>query len=368
MLMLPGPETRGERTATNTLAPGAATRRISLPGPVAAARQTEPPRERDAPRPDSRGSAPHSPGDADRRVRVHSALAALAKGVSDPDHADLEELVEALREALAGASADEMSAVLDTFRETTDPGLLDSLASALKPHGLARPEVLAALGALAERDTSEVRRAAAITALGLAPPDDALVGYLDRLARTDPAAEVRAAAVKALGSSLESDPARGAAILERLLEVVLHDDDGGVRAAAIWSLRGRDADATAVGQLVRVLGTDRDLGPRQAAAETLADVGPEHRLAALAALEGALAEERDQDLRRTILTSIIRAGGAAAIPVLESVKARHADLARDADDYLVELRRGVTDMEQLSELKQRKDAARSTSAVAAQNE
>ena len=61
-------------------------------------------------------------------------------------------------------------------------------------------------------------------------------------------------------------------------------------------------------------------------------------------------------------------GGADSIPVLESVKARHADLAQDADDYLVELRRGVVDMEQLYELKQRKDDARRPASSSADGE
>src|SRR5581483_1865353 len=114
--------------------------------PVATAAAT--PAAPRAPRAEAaRSSAPErAPSALDAR------LDALARACADPERRELEASLQALREALAVASPADVAALIAFFKEATDPSLLDAIAEALAPHGLARPEVLAALSALADSD------------------------------------------------------------------------------------------------------------------------------------------------------------------------------------------------------------------------
>jgi hypothetical protein len=334
--------------------------RIPLAAPEAAPAATAEKAATSPPAPRAESAHPSPPTRA--TSALDAPLDALARACADPERRAFEASLQALRGALAEASPADLAALIAFFRGATDPTLLDAIAEALSPHGLARPEVLAALAAIADSDAANDRRAAAIKALGLAPADEASLARLDRLAREDGVTVVREAAANALGAVVERDPARGPAVARLLLAVALHDEDESVRAAALWSLRGQDVDEAGVAQLARVLARDPDLAPRQAAADALAFVAPERRAPALAALASALGTERDEDIRKTILASVVRAGGADSVPVLEAIKAAHADLAADAEDYLSELRRGVTDMELLHAAKERREDARRTQA------
>src|SRR5262249_28744605 len=154
----------------------------------------------------------------------------------------------------------------------------------------------------------------------------------------DRVSEIRVAAAGAIGTAIERDPSRGADLDRALVTIASSDPDPAVRNAALWSIKGSRADAATIGELVRILGDGADAAPRQAAAEALSDVGPEHKQGVVAALVAALARETDPEVRKAELLAVVRAGRQDALPALEAVERSHPDLATHARDYIDGLR------------------------------
>jgi hypothetical protein len=157
---------------------------------------------------------------------------------------------------------------------------------------------------------------------------------------------------------MEASAARRPALDAALVVVALTDADAGTRSQALAALRLHEADGATVDAISSPLARDPDASWRQAAAEALGDVSPACREKTLAMLASALDLEREPFVRRTELTSIVRAGRAQAIPTLEAIQRKHADLAQDAEDYLVELRKGEVDMDHLWAAKERAESLR----------
>ncbi len=89
----------------------------------------------------------------------------------------------------------------------------------------------------------------------------------------------------------------------------------------------------------------------------LGEVAAAHRARVLDALAAQFAQETDQGIRGTIITSIVSAGRLSAVPVLEGVKDA-GTLQATIDDYLAGLRSGEDDMQKLQALRSARQATR----------
>src|SRR5207302_434667 len=72
-------------------------------------------------------------------------LESLASGLAKEELEGYDDAVARLRDSLATARPDEVSALLERFRTSDDPALLSAIGAALEPHGLARADVRDAL-------------------------------------------------------------------------------------------------------------------------------------------------------------------------------------------------------------------------------
>jgi HEAT repeat protein len=220
-------------------------------------------------------------GDAKMRVRTHKVLEELG-------HARLR---WRRRCAAAGARMDRSEEDLlgDVLREAV-PGLAEALEHADAPVRRSAMDALEMLGPLALpalpalvhtlHEPDRFLRWSAVRTLGKLGPPAArwAVPDLTRLLQ-DPDADLRQSAASAL-ARLTAAPAAasGAAAPEALLRA-LEDEDAGVRAVALHTLRGLKVDASPIlPVLLRAL-SDSDAHVRQAAAETLGAFGPNARVA-----------------------------------------------------------------------------------------
>lgn len=134
-------------------------------------------------------------------------------------------------------------------------------------------------------------------------------------------------------------------------------DGGEFRAQAVRSLTLHEADETALCGVADLL-RDRSSDVRLSAAGALAEAPPGHRALVVAQIDGALAREDEAGVRHALLLSLVQAGRADALPVLDRVVGRDAILRQDARDYADILRRGETDIARIMDEKQGRDARR----------
>jgi hypothetical protein len=281
--------------------------------------------------------------------------------VSD-EHADRRARLQAL---IARDPTEALARLLDLARSSPDPGeAQDAIDLLLDAPGLAsRPEAERALTALASSGDQPWRRTAALHALGELPSETPeRAREIADVARRDADPQVREAAASVLCELGERSPGDVSAAAARSIAAGLSGEtDPAVRAALVGSIRDTRDPAVAEA-LMSALAGDSDAAARQAAAEVLGGVALASRPQAIAALAARFGSETDEDVQRTILASIVRAGRSDAIATLETLRANAGALAQDADDYIFALRSGEDDPARVTAIKEAREAARAGSA------
>jgi hypothetical protein len=203
------------------------------------------------------------------------------------------------------------------------------------------------------------RRAAALRALADIPNETPeRVNEIASIGRRDRERGVREVAAIALADLADRSPGDVAATAASAAVANLADEtDPAIRAALLGAIRDT-RDAAVANTLIGALCGETDSMARDAAAEALGDVAVAHRARTIDALAARFVAEPDEDVRRTILASIVRAGRANSATTLEALRPNAGSLALDVDDYLVALRSGEDDPEKLAALKAAREAAR----------
>jgi hypothetical protein len=356
--------------AENDRAPSA---RAAVVVPAATARRIDAP---SAPSPESSVVRPT----ASAAPSAHAAVELAAPSVAASDvktvlGASLKELVaasaardqgglDALKERLHRLAAENptaaLAAVLDAMKGETDPQSLTVLSSVLLDEALAgRPDVLAAIADVAQKDELPARRAAAVRTLGDLPGGDAarveLIGGLERQ-DTDPL--VRATAAAALGAVGERSPGPVAAAAAKcLVDAFASEQDPHVRASLLYAMNDT-RDPAVADALLGTLAHDQDLGARLAAADVLGTVAAAYRARAVDALAAQFGQESDGRVLETIIRSVVAAGRLSAIPVLQKMRGGAGDLQATIDDWLAGLQSGEDDMNKLEAIKAARETAR----------
>jgi hypothetical protein len=222
-----------------------------------------------------------------------------------------------------------------------------------------RPEVAAALAEIATTADAVSARASATRMLGeLTGESTDRIEKVGAIARGDASAEVREAAADALATMAERSPGELAARAAQALVANLGaETDAVVRATLLGSIRDT-RDPAVVSALVSALSSEASQEGRDAAAEVLGTVVWAQRGRALDALASRFAVEPDDDVRRTILASIVRAGRADALGTLQGLRSSAGTLEADVSDYLAILASGEDDPTKVAALKDARECAR----------
>jgi len=305
--------------------------------------------------------AKSSPSSARAATPLAAELKPLLKRLHEARDRDDEKAAKRERDEIAALIARDrhgavvaLIAALKTSDEDGEAGVvLDLLTS---ERGLPHGEVLAALSDMAAHDDIVFHRQAAIHGLGeLAGGDADRVAQVAALGRSDREGEVRETAAVTLGELGDRSPGPVAqAAAHELVQSLASERDPRVRSCLVYAFRDTRDDATA-GALFSAL-RDDDAGVRLAAADVLGDVAAAHRDQAVKDLAARFAQETDPQLRRTIVTAIVRAGRIGAISTLE--KLQGGDLQPFIDDFLAGLRSGEDNMEKLYAIRFSREQAR----------
>jgi len=222
-----------------------------------------------------------------------------------------------------------------------------------------RPEVAAALAEIATTADAVSARASATRMLGeLGGESPDRVDKIGAIARGDASAEVREAAANALATLAERSPGELAAKAAQSIVANLGaETDAAVRATLLGSIRDT-RDPAVVSALVTALSGETSQEGRDAAAELLGTVVSAQRGRALEALATRFAVEPDDEVRRTILASIVRAGRVDAAGTLEGLRSSAGTLEADVSDYLAILASGEDDPIKVAALKDARECAR----------
>lgn len=292
---------------------------------------------------------------------LNALLAGLKAAAAEGDPALMTQFQNAILQFTRGDEGKALE-VVAAFRGEEASSVLDILASALAsdPAFAANPRIQEAFLDIAERgDDLAVRRQSALYFLSQTwrmPP-----GLQDRiatLARMESDPSLQSGAVQALAQFARTDEARRAVVNGQLLDVARGSTEAMIRANAISALAPRACDDSSLAHVAEFLRSDRDSEVRRAAAEALGGAAVEARFVALAELEKAYRAEPGDDVKRTILMSIVRAGRGDAAAALERISSADPALARDALDYLEILRSGETDTDRIFEEKARRETGR----------
>jgi hypothetical protein len=320
--------------------------------------------EQQAPR--AKGSVAATPEEPTSATPVtakpESPIASALARLQEAQQANDEDAIAAAKDELNDLAKTDPVAALDgvlaSLRGTKDDQALAVFSSVLLTDALARrPDVALALTQMAERDEVPGRRVAAMRTLGNLPDGDvARVQLVANMGRTDADSSVREAAAVALGAIGDRSPGDvAAAAAKNIVSGLQAETDPRVRSMLIYAVRDTRDGATTDA----LLGVLHDSQPetRQAAADMLGEVAAAHRTRVLDALAVQFAQESDQGIRGTIITSIVSAGRLSAIPVLEGVKDA-GPLQATIDDYLAGLRSGEDNMDKLQALRNARQATR----------
>lgn len=250
--------------------------------------------------------------------------------------------------------------LLELFRKEQDGAMLDVLQGVLAncPEAADVPGLRAAFEKIARDDSLLERRQAAIAYLGSVWDRDGSVREtLLSLARSDGSLSIRLTALGTLSAYSAKNGDQAGAVNAGLLELArtpAHGDE--VRTQAISVVEARMADEATVRRLSDFLG-DSSGSVRLAAAERLAEGPPAFRVPTVAALEGAIARERDLSTKSVLLATLVKAGRTEAVAALERSARRDPDVRADAQDYLAILRAGFVDWTDIQFEKSKRETA-----------
>ncbi len=317
--------------------------------------------------PDPRGGSGTAPADSTAPRPREGGRASLADLVADLHaalQADDSEAISVLLDRLAawiGQDPARALQVVARLAEEVDPQAAAFLVEALRlsPVAAQDPSVAEALLGVARSGAAVGARVAALGFLaGGSLPDARMIpAVLDLTARaTDP--HLRGLGANLLAGALERRPPGSAEVFRFLVDLAAHDPLEDIRGSILQSLPLRHADAGAVEAVGAILGADPAVGVRATAALALGDPPRAQAGRAVAVLQSTLGTERDPEVRRTVLTSIVRAQRLDALPLLERLAADHPDLRPHIEDYRKILATGETDMDRIWEQKQKMEFAR----------
>lgn len=206
-------------------------------------------------------------------------------------------------------------------------------------------------------------RLAALTALGNTPETTTeAMQAVARLGVEDLHSQVRHSAVAIIGEWLSKspDPVFGEDLNDQLIWVIGSSIDPDVRAQAAQVLARQNPQFPAKVQeaLVNYLQTVPTPQSRMLVVMALGAETEARRAFALEQLEQACAETSDPELKRRILFETVRLGKEDASQILTRLSHSDPTLAQDSEDYLALLRSGVTDADEIHDLKSAWDAER----------
>ncbi|MBI5381890.1 MAG: hypothetical protein HZA31_08320 [Opitutae bacterium] len=274
-------------------------------------------------------------------------------------------LWDALREALASGEPDLLQAALETFsrylREHPNEKA-DMLARFKREQALARqihplaagsvrwglPEARHLLSAaamdLAQDSRDAQLRLWAVTALGNFPESNSeALALVQWLSRTDSDMQVRHAGLGTMAVWLAGQPDFREQIIQGLIDIIQAPAPREIRADALMILLAHSPQLTAP----VTASIDSFLQDKPTAEDRLLvalGVGRKNESArdyALGLLKTAFEEEGRVDMRRNIVTEMVRLGHAQAVPWLERLPAGNPIVAADIQDYVALLKAGT---------------------------
>ncbi len=308
----------------------------------------------------SPGSIPLTGTRPGGRDRLDDLLAQLHAALQAGDDEGRRDLVERLA-AWIGGDPQRGIEVVARFEAESDPDVLSALIEALQadPGSSRSPEMAEAFLRIARADALAARRGLALEFLAQAGlPDARLVPAALDLVRRETDPHARGIAANLLTAALERRPAQSAEVFRALGELARTDPVDAVRGMILQSLPLRLGDAAAVEAVGAVLAKDTAGGVRATAALALGDPPGGQRDRAAELLQAALGTEQVGDVRRTLVTSLVRVKKADALPLLDRLAREHPDLADHIADYRKILSTGETDMDRIWEAKQRMEIER----------
>ncbi|MBI3270546.1 MAG: HEAT repeat domain-containing protein [Planctomycetes bacterium] len=241
--------------------------------------------------------------------------------------------------------------VLALLKTETSPELLEMMAEVLMENDGSRtlPEVKAAFLQMAMGGEDPIRRRLGLDYLARTDIRAADVqDLLARRAQADPDRDLRAMAYQILTSPTSGldDDAREKT-RAKILGMLKTEKEPMVRVEALLAMDLAHAGEPLARTVLDYLRTDPEDGVRAAAAESLANVHSIPRGQMLEELERTYGSERSEVVQRSVLSSMLRVGGAEAAPALERLSRTPGPLSKEVDAYLNLLRSGITDFDEL---------------------
>ncbi len=317
--------------------------------------------------------APGAPGPLGPRVDAASKIAIPATFGSPA------EMLDVLRKAIQANDIDAMNAIdahlkeyvagdparakelVDIFKRETEPAILEILAGALlsDPQIANAPELVQGFLSIARDDRNSDRRGQALLFLsGVTEISPQLVSDIVTLARNETDMQVRIGSISALTQYMQTHKEFSGQINETFIEIAKTDKDETVRGTAIQSLNLRESGAQSLDAVSDVLRADQASGVRAVAAMIMGDAPPQQRQFVMGKLEEAFTGEQDREVKRSMITSVVRAGREDALQSLERMRSSDPKYTDDVNDYIEILRTGERDMDKIWDQKFQREQAR----------
>lgn len=193
-------------------------------------------------------------------------------------------------------------------------------------------------------------------------PDAGLIDTVSQVADGDADVATRIAAIETLNAWMIKQPDRLTGEISAHLAVIAEvsvDTDVRGHALQALALHRSPLPQAVLHTLAKAAQNDSSLQNRDVAALALGAAADSPELA-LRALTVAFAATGDIDLRRSVLSQIVRVGGSDALPVLHALKLDDPLLQQDVQDYAAILASGESDADVVFEQKIQLDGARGT--------
>lgn len=273
--------------------------------------------------------------------------------------------IEVIAEGLVRSPLEALPAALEAMRGEMDDEQLLRLAALIGSSAEAAnadEAILLALDFLADEDDAR-RHAALLMMKGISVPSESVVSLVSDVCQVDENPQVKIAGISALNEWLMKGPYHADLICDGLIETIAINEDPVVRGFAIQSmaLQSRELPEQAIVAMAESTISDDSSQNRGIAALGLGGVKGEWQELALETLQGAYLNETDLELRRTLLTHIVRSAEKDAVGILEQLPADNSILEQDIQDY-IEIVSSVEDFDadQVYSMKFKRDSENGT--------
>jgi hypothetical protein len=252
--------------------------------------------------------------------------------------------------------------LIEELKKTTDPAQVAVLAELIARNADVDELPVKELFELA-RSENTAQRYAAMQILGKSERvSSEMLGMAEQMAKTDPNLAVRERCVTTMGEWMEKHGELSGKLCSTLIGVRDASEDAELRRYAIQTIKDSPAGVPAalVDALDASLRTETLAHNRSMAALALAYVEPSAAGVAVQKLQSAYMQEPNLDVKRHIITMIMRAGNVDAVNVLNKLPTPDPQLAQDVRDYAEIVQSGEQDIVKIIGLKLDRDLNRGT--------